>query len=81
MSQIDPKMIPQWSQNDSKSKEIKVFVSYSPGDRAEQVIPGGAQTNESLWKFQNNAKKSILRSPIFLFTIALVIEQKSADPK
>ena len=53
-----------------------VSVYYSPGDRAQKVIPGGSKTNESFWKSQNNIKKSILRFPSFVFTIALVIERK-----
>ena len=55
---------------------IPKIVYYSPGDRAQKVIPGGAKTNESFWKSQNNIKKSILRFPTFLFTIDLVIERK-----
>ena len=54
-SQHDPKMIPKWSQNNFKM--IPKFVYYSPGDRAQKVIPGGAKTNESFWKFQNDVKK------------------------
>ena len=50
-----------------------IFVYCSPGDRAQKVMPGGAKTNESFWKSQNNLKKSILRFPSFMFTIALVI--------
>ena len=50
-----------------------IFVYYSPGDKAQKVIPGGSKTNESFWKSQNNIKKSILRFPSFMFTIALVI--------
>ena len=72
-------MIPKWSQNDFKV--IPEFVYYSPGDRAQKVIPGGAKKNESLWKSQNNVKTSILRFPIFLFTIALVIERKKLSPE
>ena len=34
-----------------------IFVNYSPGDRAQKVIPGGAKKNESFWKSQNNVKK------------------------
>ena len=41
------------------------FVHYSPGDRAQKVIPGGAKTNESLWKSHNKVKQSILRFPAF----------------
>ena len=48
----------------------------NPGDRAQKVIPGGAKTNERLSKSQNNVKKSVLRFPTFLFTIALVIERQ-----
>ena len=54
-------MIPTWFQNDPK------FVYYSPGDRAQKVIPGGAKTNESFWKSQNKVKKSILRPIIFVY--------------
>ena len=57
-----PKMIPQWSKNNFKM--IPTFVYYSPSDRAQKVIPGGAKTNESFWKFQNDVNKSILRFPI-----------------
>ena len=78
-SQSDPKMIPKWSQNDFKM--IPKFVYYSPGDRAQKVIPGGAKTNESFWKFQNDVKKSILRFPSFLSTVALVIERKKLSPE
>ena len=97
LSQIDPKMIPNWSQNDPKMilkwsqndrkmiqkwfKKIRKFVYYSPVDRAQKVIPGGAKTNESFWKSQNNVKKSILRFPSFMFTIALVIERKILSPE
>ena len=42
-----------------------IFVYYSPGDRAQTVIPGGAKTNESFWQPQNDVKKSILRFPFF----------------
>ena len=58
-SQNYPKMIPNLSQNDFKM--IPKLVYYSPGDRAQKVIPGGAKTNESFWKYQNNVKQSILR--------------------
>ena len=57
------------------------FFDYSPGDRAQKVITGGAKTNESLWKSHNNVKKSILRFPTVLFTIALVIERKKLSPE
>ena len=60
-SQHDPKMIPKWSQNDFKM--IPTCVYYSPGDRAQKIIPGGARTNESFWKFQNDVEKSIIRFP------------------
>ena len=89
-SQNDPKLIPTWSQHYSKMfpkwsqtdfKKIPKFVYYSPGDRAQKVIPGGAKTNESLWKSQNNVKQIILRFPTFLFTIALVIERKKLFPE
>ena len=88
--QNDPNKIPKWSQNDSKMiekwfqndfKMIAKFVYYSPGDRAQKVIPGGAKINESFWKSQNNVKKSILRFRSFLFTIALVIERKKLSPE
>ena len=86
LSQCDPKMIPKWSQSDPKmipkwSQMIPNFVYCSPGDRAQKVIPGGAKKNESLWKSQNNIKKSILRFPSFLLTIALVIERKKLSPE
>ena len=58
-----------------------IFIYYSPGDRAQKVITGGAKTNESFWKSQINVKKSILRFPSFLFTIALVIERKKWSPE
>ena len=77
-SQNYPKMISKWSQNDFKM--IPKFVYYSPGDRAQKVIPRGAKTNESFWKSQNNVKKSIVRFPTFLFSIALVIERKKLPP-
>ena len=82
-SQNDPKMIPKWCQNDPKQNftSPNIFVKYSPGDRAQKVIPGGAKKNESLWKCQNNVKKTILRFPIFLLTIALVIERKKLSPE
>ena len=54
---------------------------YSPGDRAQTVIPGGAKKNESLWKSRNNVGKPILRFPTFLFSIALVIERKKLSPE
>merc|ERR1712167_386890 len=57
------------------------FCYYSPGDRAQKVIPGGAKKNESFGKSQNNVKKSILRFPTFLFNIALVIERKKLSPE
>ena len=60
---------------------IPTFVYYSPGDRAQKVIPGGTKTNESLRKSQINVKKTILRFSIFLFTIALVIERKKLSPE
>ena len=44
-----------------------ICVYYSPGDRAQKVIPGGAKTNESFWKSQNNVKKSILRFPSYVY--------------
>ena len=44
-SQNDPKMIPKSSQNDFKM--IPKIIYYSPGDRAQKVIPRGAKTNES----------------------------------
>ena len=72
-------MIPIWFQNDLKV--IPKFVYYSPGDRAQEVIPGGAKTNESFWKSQNNIKKTILRFPSFLLTIALVIERNKLSPE
>ena len=81
-SQNGPKMIPKWCQNHPKiiqkwtqnhPKMIPTFCYYSPGDRAQKVIPGGAKTNESLWRSQNNVKKSTLRFPSFMFAIALVI--------
>ena len=78
-SQHYPEMIPQLSQNDFKM--IPKSVYYSPGDRAQKVIPGGAKTNESFWKSQNIVKKSILRFQLFLFTIALVIERKKLCPE
>ena len=53
-----------------------IYVYDRPGDRAQKVIPGGAKTNESFWKSQNDVKKSILRFPSFVFTKALVIERK-----
>ena len=67
-SNNDPKTISKWSQNDFKI--IPKLVYYSPGGRAQKVISGGAKTNESFWKSQNNIKKLILRFPSFLFTIA-----------
>ena len=78
-SQNDSKMIPKWSQNDFL--KIPKFVYCSPGDRAQKVIPGGVKTNESFWKSQNNIKKTILRFPSFLLTIALVIERKKLSPE
>ena len=78
-SQHYRKMIPKWSQNDFKM--ILKFVYYSPGDRARKVIPGGAKTNESFWKFQNDVKKSIFRLPLYLSTVALVIERKKLSPE
>ena len=74
----DPQMTSKWCPNWSLIDPIiytfpMIFVNYSPGDRAQKVIPGGAKTNESFWKSQNNVKKSILRFPSFMFTIALVI--------
>ena len=78
-SQNDPNMIPKWFQNDLK--KIPKFVYCSPGDRAQKVIPGGVKTNESLWKSQNNVKKSILRFPSFMFAIALVTERKKLSPE
>ena len=88
-SQNDPRMITTWSQNDFKM--IPQFLYYGPGDRPQKVIPGGAKTNESLWKSQHNVKKSILRFPTslytislfptFLYTIALVIERKKLSPE
>ena len=82
-SQNDPKMIPKWSQNDPQiiPKRSQHNPQMSPGDRAQKVIPGGAKTNESFWQFQNHVKKSILRFPTFLFTIALVIERKKLSPE
>ena len=90
LSQNDSKMIPKWSPNYPKMipklsqndfKMIAKFVYYSPGDRAQKVIPGGAKTNESFWKSPNNVKKSIVRFATFLFTIALVIERKKLSPE
>ena len=79
-SQTDPNIIQTWSQNDPKM--IPSVCYYSPGDRAQKVIPGGAKKkNGSLWKSQNNVKKSILRFPTFWFTIALVIERKTLSPE
>ena len=60
---------------------IPKLVYYSPGDRAQKVIPGGAKTNESFWKFQNDVKKSIFRFPLFLPALALVIERKKLSPE
>ena len=93
-SQNDPKMIPKWSQNDLKNnlkmipkrskhdpKMIPKFVYYSPGDRAQKVIPGGAKTNESFRKSKKDVEKSILRFPSLLCTIALVIERKQLSPE
>ena len=58
-----------------------IFVYYSHDDRAQKVVPGGAKTNESLWKSQNNNKNFFFRFPTFLFTIALVIERKKLSPE
>ena len=58
-----------------------IFVYYSPGDKAQKVIPGGSKTNESFWKSQNSVKKWILRFPPFVFTTALVIERKKLSPE
>ena len=58
-----------------------IFVYYSPGDKAQKVIPGGSKTNESFWKSRNNVKKIILRFPPFVFTTALVIERKKLSPE
>ena len=89
-SQNDPKMIPKWSQTDpniirkwsqNDFKMIPKFGYCSPGDRAQKVIPGGAKTNESFWKSQNDVEKSILRFPSSLFTIDLVIERKKLSPE
>ena len=60
---------------------LLICVYHTPGDRAQKVFPGGANTNESLRKSQNNNKKTILRFPTFLFTIALVIERKKLSPE
>ena len=40
------------------------FVYYSPGDRAQKVIPGGAKTNESFCKSQNDVEKLKFSFPI-----------------
>ena len=58
-----------------------IFVYYSPGDKAQKVIPGGSKTNESFWTSRNNVKKWILRFPPFVFTTALVIESKKLSPE
>ena len=58
-----------------------ISVYYSPGDKAQKVIPGGSKTNESFWKSQNSVKKWILRFPPFVFTTALVIERKKLSPE
>ena len=50
-------------------------------DRVQKVSPGGAKTNESFWKSQNDVKKTILRFPSFSFTIALVVERKKLSPE
>ena len=60
---------------------LLICVYYTPGDRAQKVIPGGAKTNESLWKSQNNVKKSILLFPTLMFAIALVIARKKLSPE
>ena len=54
-------------------------ISKNTKERAQKVIPGGAKTNESFWKSQNDVKKSIIRFPSF--TIALVIERKKLAPE
>ena len=68
-------MIPKWFQ------KIPKLVYYSPGDRAQKVIPGGTKTNESLWESQKDVKKLIIHFPSFLFTTALVIERKELSPE
>ena len=94
-SQNNPKMILKKSQNlftvalvierkklsPEARKQTIIFVYYSPGDRAQKVIPRGVKTNESFWKSQNNIKTTILRFPSFLLTIALVIERKKLSPE
>ena len=58
-----------------------MFVYYSPGDRAQQVIPGGAKTNESFWKSQNNVEKTHFRFPSILrFPFRFLFKSSSAGP-
>ena len=76
---LSPEARKQTRASESLKMELKTKNLTKGG--AQKVSPGGAKTNESFWKSQNNIKNTILRFPSCLFTIALVIERKKLSPE